>query len=325
MNNEELISVIVPIYNGEKYLNRCVDSICNQSYKNLEIILINDGSTDKSIDICKEYEKLDNRIRIIDKKNTGVSNTRNIGIKESTGNYIMFVDCDDYIYQDSCNILMRNLYEFSADISIGNLFKSKEMINSNTSKDIEIMNFEEDKKLLYLSIYNNPFKDIEFIEGSVGKIYRKNLIISNKIEFSSDLKYGEDSLFNLECYSNAKKIILTKEIVYDYIKNSDSASSGKLFDLYEEIKKMLIKHKEKLFELKMFELLETDYYIFGLRQMYKIIMKCGFNKELFTLFIKDNFYKELLNNVPYRKLSFKQKIKYILIRLRILTYFSLNK
>ena len=95
--NEELISVIVPIYNGEKYLAECVYSIINQTYKNIEILLMNDGSTDSSLSLCENFAKEDNRIRVINKKNTGVSDTRNKGVEMSNGKYILFVDCDDYL------------------------------------------------------------------------------------------------------------------------------------------------------------------------------------------------------------------------------------
>ena len=105
MNDNDKVSIIVPVYNAEKYLIRCVDSIINQTYKNLEIILINDGSIDNSLEIMKKYKVIDNRIIIIDKKNEGVSIARNVGIKSSSGKYICFVDSDDYIENNMIQIL----------------------------------------------------------------------------------------------------------------------------------------------------------------------------------------------------------------------------
>ena len=102
------ISIIVPIYNTEKYLGNCLNSIINQTYKNLEIILINDGSTDNSLSICNNYKNKDNRIKIVNKTHTGVSDTRNIGIKNATGEYIGFVDSDDYIEQDLLKIFPKD-------------------------------------------------------------------------------------------------------------------------------------------------------------------------------------------------------------------------
>ena len=96
-SNEPLISVIIPVYKVEKYLNKCVDSVLNQTYKNLEIILVDDGSPDKCPEICDEYAKKDDRIKIIHKQNGGLSDARNVGIEKSTGEYITFIDSDDYV------------------------------------------------------------------------------------------------------------------------------------------------------------------------------------------------------------------------------------
>ena len=100
MKNKDLISIIIPVYNVEKYLEECIESVINQTYRNLEIILVDDGSTDKCLETCKEYEKRDNRIKVIHQENAGVSVARNVGIDFSTGQYIGFVDSDDFIEKD---------------------------------------------------------------------------------------------------------------------------------------------------------------------------------------------------------------------------------
>ena len=114
----DLISIIIPIYNTEKYLKRCLDSVINKSYENLEIILINDGSTDASEEICKDYLEKDKRIKYFKKANGGLSSARNYGIKKSTGKYIGFVDSDDVISYDMFLTLYNNLVETSSDMSI---------------------------------------------------------------------------------------------------------------------------------------------------------------------------------------------------------------
>ena len=119
----DLISVIVPVYNVEKYLNRCVDSIINQTYSNLEIILINDGSTDTSGKICDEYKKRDNRIHVIHQKNGGLSAARNAGIVIANGNYFIFVDSDDLIHPQCIEILYKVIKNDCSDIVIGNYEK----------------------------------------------------------------------------------------------------------------------------------------------------------------------------------------------------------
>ena len=116
MNN--LISVIVPIYNSEKYLPKCIESILSQTYKNLELILINDGSTDNSLNICNYYKSLDNRIIVIDKPNEGVSATRNLGIKIAKGDYLGFVDSDDYIEDNMYEVLLTQIETDKSQICV---------------------------------------------------------------------------------------------------------------------------------------------------------------------------------------------------------------
>ena len=112
----ELISIVIPVYNVEKYLKQCLDSIINQTYTNLEIILVDDGSTDNSGTICDYYSKIDKRIRVIHKKNEGQSIARNIGIKVSNGKYIGFLDSDDWVEQDMYRFLIENIEKYNADI-----------------------------------------------------------------------------------------------------------------------------------------------------------------------------------------------------------------
>ena len=121
--NRDLISIIVPIYNVEKYLTECVDSIIKQTYKNLEIILVDDGSTDHSKDICDQYVKIDTRIRVIHKVNGGLSSARNAGIDIANGNYYMFIDSDDYIKEDMVELLYSVMIENQCDMTICNIIR----------------------------------------------------------------------------------------------------------------------------------------------------------------------------------------------------------
>lgn len=114
--NRKLVSIIVPIYNTEKYLKKCIDSILVQTYDNLEVILVNDGSSDDSLNICKKYESFDSRIRIIDKKNGGLSSARNAGLDVCKGDYITFVDSDDYLEKEAIELLVKAGNQYHADI-----------------------------------------------------------------------------------------------------------------------------------------------------------------------------------------------------------------
>ena len=116
----EKITVIVPVYNVEHYLEKCLDSLINQTYKNLEIIVINDGSTDNSGEICQEYAQKDNRIVYIEKENGGLSDARNVGLDKMTGSYVTFIDSDDWVELDYVEILYKKIIEYQADIAVGN-------------------------------------------------------------------------------------------------------------------------------------------------------------------------------------------------------------
>ena len=115
----DLVSVIVPVYNGEKYLRKCIESIINQTYANIEIILINDGSTDNSGVMCDSYAHSDNRIRVIHTQNNGPAAARNIGIENSKGEFVFFVDADDFIENNALNLLVENYNQYKADIIVG--------------------------------------------------------------------------------------------------------------------------------------------------------------------------------------------------------------
>ena len=126
---KHLVSIVVPVYNVEKYLKRCVDSIINQSYNNIEILLVDDGSTDSSGKICDDYLKKDSRIKVIHKQNGGLSDARNFGIDKSTGDYLSFIDSDDWIEKDMIMNLFNSIINEKSDISIEFMIIKKKMLN----------------------------------------------------------------------------------------------------------------------------------------------------------------------------------------------------
>ncbi len=198
------VSIIVPIYNEENNLRKCIESLINQTYKNLEIILINDGSTDNSKEIIDSYK--DKRIVAIHKKNTGIGDTRNTGIDKSTGDYIMFVDSDDYIELNCVEILLKNLNENKSDLVISNYYldtpsKTYEM----NLKIFNSINIKEDCDLL-CKINLSPWI----------KLYKKDLLINNSNRFPINLKY-EDVPFVVEAVIRAGKISFVPNYLYHYV------------------------------------------------------------------------------------------------------------
>ena len=254
---DEKISVIVPVYNVEQYLERCVDSIINQTYKNLEIILVNDGSTDNSGQLCDELAKKDDRIKVIHKENGGVSETRNLGIRESNGNYITFIDSDDVVSVKMIEELYSNLLENGADISIGNVihnYNINNVIFDDSNNDILSWNNEEALK--------------EFLKAKitsfypVAKLFKKN-IISN-LEFNVDYKLAEDAMFITE-------ILLVKDVtvvysfkdIYAYCHRRESATtsinSNTVFDTIKVYDIILPKIEKKYPNLKRYVVLRKNW------------------------------------------------------------------
>ncbi len=217
MNNEK-ISVIVPIYNVEKYLNRCIESIVNQTYNNLEIILVDDGSTDNCPEMCDKWDEKDSRIKVIHKENGGVSSARNAGLDVASGNYIAFADGDDYLDTDMFRILYEKAIDENADIVACNLIyvnDNEELLKESWYADAAAAGNKE-----VLKAY---FSDSFIAPGCPAKLYKASIINSKKSRFPLNVKIGEDFLFNFYVFSACEKVVHIKEGLYFYYMRDDSA------------------------------------------------------------------------------------------------------
>lgn len=216
--NNPLISVIVPIYNVECYLKTCIDRIVNQTYSNLEIILVDDGSPDKCPEICDEYEKNDSRVKVIHQENGGLAHARNVGIANSNGAYLTFVDSDDYVSNDYVASLYKGLIESDADISIASLIVFKESESSCVSQErtpfVEIAKNDYFKE--YVSI--KAEKSMPFITAW-NKLYKKELF--EGIKYPKGKLY-EDAFTTYKLIEKAKKIVYSTTKLYFYRLNSQS-------------------------------------------------------------------------------------------------------
>lgn len=232
---EPLISVIVPIYKVERYLKKCIDSIINQTYKNLEIILVDDGSPDSCPKICDEYEKKDSRIKVIHKQNGGLSDARNAGIDVAKGDYIAFVDSDDYIEQDMYEMLYTILKKYNADISIS----SRYIVNEDgkrfayTSKDSNILDMDAKEALRRIF----SFKDFDM--SSCDKLY--NIRLFKDIRYPCG-KLNEDYYVIPQLFHKSKKIVYIPIPLYNYLQRQGSITKGK------EVKLDIIDASKFLFE-----------------------------------------------------------------------------
>lgn len=214
----KLISIIVPIYNSENYIERCVNSLINQTYKNLEIILINDGSTDNSIKLCEAFAKKDKRVKIINKENEGVSIARNIGIENSHGDYIMFVDIDDWIDNDTIEQMYNVVKKENVDIvkcNSVNEFLSKKTYNLIADEISNIRMVDNKYKIEILKILSTTSK----LNVVWGQLVRKDII--ENIRFESNIGYGEDLLFNVQCLKKCTSMYFLNKSLYHYYINQD--------------------------------------------------------------------------------------------------------
>lgn len=210
------ISVIVPIYKVEDYLHRCVDSIINQTYTNLEIILVDDGSPDNCSRICDEYAKKDSRIRVIHKKNGGLSDARNAGIDIATGEYIMFIDSDDFVDREMMKSMMRNMIHNNVDMVVCNIkyiYEDKEVVKYN----------QADRILDRYEAMEEYLRDGVVQAVAWNKLYKKSLI--------SDMRYkvgktNEDEFFTYKVVDKTDKIYYNSRPFYNYIQR-DSSIMGK--------------------------------------------------------------------------------------------------
>lgn len=205
---EELISVIVPVFNCINFIEKCIQSILFQSYKNIELILVDDGSTDGSEKICDNYAKKDRRIKVIHKKNSGVSSARNEGIKIAKGMWYSFVDADDYLDEDMYELLINLYTKTGAQIVQCNyrrIEKGKTNRDSNTGNEYIFNTDEAIKNLINGRLFGNALWN---------KLYRNNVIFN--INFDENLKINEDVLFNFKVFSNAEKIAYIDVAKYNY-------------------------------------------------------------------------------------------------------------
>lgn len=208
MNDQKLISVIVPVYNVEEYLEECVNSILNQTYSNLEIILVNDGSTDNCIDICNKYKDIDKRVIVINKDNGGLSDARNVGLKKATGAYIAFVDSDDFIEQDMYELLYNEIHLNNADISGCDYY----IYNKNTIAKSDTIT--QEKCIMDSSEAIIKMNQLTgFGISACNKIYKRELF--DGIEFPYK-KLNEDWFVMYKLIDRANKIIYNPKAKYYY-------------------------------------------------------------------------------------------------------------
>ncbi len=240
--NQPLVSIILPVYNAQNHLARCVESICAQTYRNIEIIILNDGSKDQSLPVCEEFRQKDPRILLVDKANSGVSDTRNLGLKLASGKYVEFVDSDDYLDPDFTERLVAAAEENEADFVIA---PYKMVIPAGASKPEQVLDKIQDE-LGVMSVARPPeVREYGFLPAGVydkdtfalrlmdkpasyfysvlwNKLYRRDILTGNDIQFVSEMRWAEDLVFNLRYTQYAERFVAIDKPGYYYVQNPQS-------------------------------------------------------------------------------------------------------
>lgn len=301
MNNK--VSIIVPVYNSEKYLERCIDSLVNQNYQNIEIILVNDGSTDNSENIIKKYSKIDNRIKIITQQNQGPNIARKKGVELSSGNYLMFVDSDDYIHKDTVNILMNYASDYDV-VYFGLTYKS-----FKTSSKVKELNQTEIRNILLSSKKFNSL---------CTGFYKKELF-ENINNFDIQIKYAEDYLINLEVLSKVNKLLLLESKLYYYQSNDNSTTKSNDLNLIKKNFEEFIFVHNKLYDYLIKWQMNNEttkqklsFYILDATRIYIYTILRKLNKNDFlsvvNIYLENDFYNKVRNNFNINYIKNKNPI-----------------
>lgn len=303
----ELISVVVPIYNVEKYISRCINSIINQTYKNLEIILVDDGSTDKCPLICDNYLNFDKRIKVIHKNNGGLSDARNSGIEIAQGEYIIFIDSDDYVDNKMIEILYKTIKNENCDIAICNYY----MVDEISLKKKSISKLKEKVRIVYgkekFDYLYNEYKMLSVVAWN--KLYKKEIFKDIRYPLG---KLNEDEYIICDILSKANRIAFIKDSLYYYVQRSNSiihSFNMKRFDILDSIKDRAIFFKnngdvENCMSTKLLEYLLTlnllaDYYNSNLRNKAFEMDKV---KRIYHL-------RNEIKKYPFKNITLKDKIR----------------
>lgn len=230
-----LISVIVPVYNAEKFLDKCIEGVVNQSYKSLELILIDDGSTDSSKMICDQYGLADNRIKVISQKNSGPSAARNSGIRHATGDFVFFLDADDFIEKNTLEILVAKYTQYQPDLVMANFCKLEDngkIINQSVSFHPDDGPYEhrikELSKIDTLAYVRHFLKhpSNHLISYCWARLYKLSIIKDNNIFSNEDMRLFEDLVFNLEYLKHTNKTVFVNESLYIYTMHNSHISAS---------------------------------------------------------------------------------------------------
>lgn len=309
-----LVSIIIPSYNIAPYIGHCLKSILVQTYKNLQIIVVNDGSTDETLAVVEKVASDDSRIVIINKPNEGVSVARNYGIEAAAGDYIMFVDGDDWIDEDMVESLVDRAIQYNVDFSgAGFIFEDIDLGRTRPSRSgfsPKVLESQDILKSYFLGHY---------LWGSVwGGVYKTSLLNKYNIRFEREIKYGEDVFFNAQVMAKANRVIVGDEHFYHVRVRGSSATRH---SVHEVTKVKEADYPAFLKQEGIWEIYKEYYYVWYLRscnyKLYHLALKVPLKDYL-------NYYRTFMIESDYRLHNTWHKRKQMKLRDRVLSIFGLS-
>lgn len=294
---EKKVSVIVPIYNSEAYLPMCIESIMNQSYENIEIILIDDGSTDASLKICTEYASVDDRIKVIHQENGGVSSARNSGIEAATGEYITFVDSDDELMENGIALLVNDIVEYGADIASASkvyITPEEKTIDRSIKNEKDVLVFHGTEALELSLDFDRR------MTACHGKLFRRQFI--DDIRYEKGRRINEDFYFVFLCCVKQPVFVYRNESVYKYYYRDNSATHAPFGDKYLDII-YFSEQKKKAIEANYPELIDKAICMEISTHLFLLNILCKTNDKRYRdyekssiRFVKENYKKYITPN-----------------------------
>lgn len=313
------VSIIIPVYNTSSYLDKCISSILNQTYNNIEIIIIDDGSTDNSLEILKKYQKIDKRIKVLIQENQGQGVARNYGIDEATGEYICFVDSDDRIDKFMIEKLLKNIIKENSDFSSCLIAFEDEKKVVRYKKNFNVKNLEGE----------NQVKDSYFIKNifpiACNKIFKTNFLKKNNIVFPK-VRKNEDMLFIHKVVLYSKKCSFINEVLYYAYRRKESTSRQVSLENIKNTIELLEKDKGNLKQLGKYKKFSKEYKSFYIRAVFNIYLQGLYYesneiREIETLLLLSKFTSYLSQKDIYKKVNIKYRIMIFLYKIKILKIF----
>lgn len=290
-----LISIVIPIYNAEKYLEECLNSIKNQTYKNFEVIMVNDGSKDDSETICMNFLRSDSRFRYLKKENGGVSSARNVGLDNVEGDYITFIDADDWVDENYLDLLITTVKKNHSDIVVSSYKQFNNIdifyLRAYSLQEKYLLNFERMNRDDFLTIFPKLMSTNVCFNNAVAKLFRKELV--NDLRFDTSIKYGEDLDFYFRLYLNVDSISYVDEPTYIYRSHGDSTTSNFNQEHAEQELSIFKQMYEKIQEIG----LPSIHYFNKLKKLLEWRMDFLENKVLLNEYL--DFLKNIGETVTY--------------------------